>query len=230
MPALSFLKCVLSAAMFSLGGAAFAPAAQPADDQLPARCEGAGCAKVATPVSWPDVRLEDPTTPFTVHGTFTFQLPKGPLEFLLQDNGFIAPYADRRWIGVQVLTAAALGLPRRDGVEGGRSGALGLADMPRIAFTKTPADPEPRHAEDLQLWRIALVFKNGTFEKATQLQVAQRGPLTAYFADSGVGSTTGTLEVVHAGIKDWYLFVQFKGFSFDDVRRVVASIDVRPKP
>lgn len=98
MPALSFLKCVLSAAMLAFGGAAFATAAQPAGDNLPLRCEGAACAKVATAVSWPDVRLEDPTTPFAVHGTFTFQLPKGPLEFLLQDNGFIARYADRRWI------------------------------------------------------------------------------------------------------------------------------------
>ena len=230
MLAHSTARSAIGAALLALACAAAAAAPEPADDNLPLPCEGAACAKVATPVPWPELRLEDPTTPFTVHGTFTFQLPKGPLEFLLQDNGFIARYADRRWIGVQVLTAAALGLPRRDGVEGGRSGALGLADMPRIAFTKAPADPEPSHAEDLQLWRIALVFKNSTFEKATQLQVAQRGPLTAYFADSGVGSTTGTLEVVHAAIKDSYLFVQFKGFSFDDVRRVVSSIDVRRKP
>ena len=229
MPVRSTAKIAIGTALLALACAASAGAAQPPDDELPARCEGPACTKVATPVPWPDARLEDGTTPFTVHGSFTFQLPKGPLEFLLQDNGFTARYSDRRWIGVQVLTAAAMGLPRRDGGEGGRPGALSLADMPRILFTKTPADPEPSDSEDLQLWRLALVFKNSTFEKAKQLQVTERGPLTAYFADSGVGSTTGDLEIVHAGIKDSYLFVQFKGFSFDDVRHVVGSIELRRK-
>lgn len=230
MPSPSPLTGAISAALLVLACAAPAMAAPAAEDQLPPRCEGAACARVATPVPWPDRRLEDGTTPFNVQGAFTFQLPRGPLEFLMHDNGFTARYADRRWIGVQVLTAATAGLPPRQRDGGGRPGALSLADMPRILYTKTPADPEPSHADDLLIWRIALVFKSSTFDKATQLQVAERGPLTAYFADSGVGSTTGELQVVHRDFQDSHLFVQFKGFAFDDVRRVVGSIELRRKP
>lgn len=226
----SSVRSAIGAALLALACAASASAAEPSDDDLPLRCEGAACAKVATPVSWPDLALEDGTAPFTVHGAFTFRLPAGARQYLLHDNGITAVYADRRWIGVQVLTATALGLPSRDGDGGMRAGALSVADMPRILYTKTPADPEPSHAEDLNLWRLALVFKNSHFQNATQLQVAQRGPLTAYFADWGAGGATADIQVVHGAVKDAHLFVQLKGFAFDDVRRVVGSIETRRKP
>lgn len=232
MPAHSTAKATLSATvlalLLALAGTASAAAAPDVEDELPRRCEGAACARVATPVPWPDVRLEDGTVPFTVHGAFTLRLPKGALQFLLHDNGMTAVYPDRRWIGVQILTAKAIGLPGA-GDGNTRPGALHLADMPRILYTRTPADPEPGHAEDRHLWRLALVFKNSHFENATQLQVAERGPLTAYFADWGAGSATGDIQVVHSAIQDAYLFVQLKGFSFEDVRRVVGSIETRRK-
>jgi hypothetical protein len=221
--------CATIAAAALAAGCAVSPAAPDERDDSPiARCSGPACTKVATPVAWPDVRLADGTTPFTVQGAYTIRLPGSPLEFILNgDNGFIARYADRRWIGVQVLQAAIIGVPRRDGAADTRPGALGHADMPRILYTKTPADTEPTHPEDRDIWRLALAFKNSTFEKATQLNVAERGPLTVYFADSGVGDTTGEIQVVHRRTRDAHLFVQLKGFSFDDVRRIVGSIEVR---
>lgn len=228
MHTVATLGAVIVAAVLAVGCAA--PSAGPGerDDSPIARCSGPACTKVATPVAWPDVRLTQGTTPFTVQGAYTIQLPGSPLEFILNsDNGFIARYADRRWIGVQVLQAAIIGVPRRDGAADTRPGALGHADMPRILYTKTPADTEPTHPEDRDIWRLALAFKNSTFENATQLNVAERGPLTVYFADSGVGTTTGEIQVVHRRTRDAYLFVQLKGFSFDDVRRIVGSIEVR---
>jgi hypothetical protein len=228
MPTVTTLSTAIGAAMLAVGCAVSPVGPKDRDDGPIARCSGPACSKVATSVAWPDVRLADGTTPFNVRGAYTIQLPEAPLEFILNgDNGFIARYADRRWIGVQVLQAASIGVPRRDGAADTRPGALALADMPRILYTKTPADTEPTHAEDRDLWRLALAFKNGTFENATQLNVAERGPLVAYFADSGVGDTTGEIEVVHRRTRDAYLFVQLKGFSFDDVRRIVGSIEAR---
>jgi hypothetical protein len=218
----------ISAAVLAVGCATPPASPNERDDSPIARCTGSACSKVATPVAWPDVRLKDGTTPFNVQGAYTIQLPGAPLEFILNgDNGFIARYTDRRWIGVQVVQAPGIGVPRRDGAADTRPGALALADMPRILYTNTPADGEPTHAEDRDIWRLALAFKNGTFRNATQLNVAERGPLVAYFADGGVGDTTGEIQVVHRRTRDAYLFVQLQGFSFDDVRRIVGSVEAK---
>jgi hypothetical protein len=230
VPSHSSVRSAIGAALLALACAASAGTAPPSDDDLPLRCEGAACAKVATPVPWPDLGLEDGTAPFNLRGAFSFRLPAGARQYLLLDNGIMAVYPERRWISVQVLTATAMGLPSRDGEGSSRAGALSLSDMPRILYTKTPADPEPSDAEDLNLWRLALVFKNSHFRNATQVQVAQRGPLTAYFADWGAADSTGDIQVVHSAVKDAHLFVQFKGFAFDDVRRMVGSIETRRKP
>jgi hypothetical protein len=44
-------------------------------------------------------------------------------------------------------------------------------------------------------------------------------------SDARVAGDTTVAYVTHKRIKDSYLQVQAKGFSFDDVRRVVGSIE-----
>ena len=104
----TILHGAISAALIALGCAASAATKPPSDDGLPGRCEGPACTRVATPVDWPDVRVEEDSV---------------------------------------------------------------------------------------------------------------------YFADAGMADTSGDIEIVHRRIKDAYVFVQFKGFSFDDVRRVVGSLE-----
>lgn len=220
------LQGVISAALLALGCAASAATNSPSDDELPRRCEGPACTRVAMPVAWPDVRVEEDSVPFNVHGAFRIRLPKGAIEImLLGDNGLTVRYPNRRWIGVQRMDEKSTGLQHQGSGGEARPDALRFSDIPRILYTKTPADPEPTRLGDLEIWRLALVFKNSHFENATQVQVAERGPLTVYFADAGMASTSGDIEIVHRRIKDAYVFVQFKGFSFDDVRRVVGSLE-----
>lgn len=223
------LQRIVTASVLVLGVAASAGLqARTPTDNLPLRCTGPGCGKIASVVAWPEERLDGGTVPFLVQGAFTVRLPKDPAEFVLHaDSGLTARYADGRWIGVQIMRATASKLLPAGTARDTRSDALSFSDLPRILYTKTPADSEPAHAQDRQLWRLALVHKNATLERATQVQVAERGPLTAYFADSGAAHTTGDLQVVHRRIKDSYLFVQVKGFSFDDVRRVVGSMEAK---
>ena len=57
------------------------------------------------------------------------------------------------------------------------------------------------------------------------MTVAERGALTAYMSDARVADNTTVAYVTHKRIKDSYLQVQAKGFSLDDVRRVVGSIE-----
>jgi hypothetical protein len=221
------IRGVVSAALLVLGCAASAAAKQPIDN-LPLRCAGPACTKVATAVAWPDARLEEGTTPFSVQGAFNVRLPKDPTEYILQgENGITARYTDGRWIGIQVMNAASAQAPQRGDTRNAKPDALSYSDLPRILYTKTPADPEPTRAEDRQIWRLALAFKNSTFENATQVHVTERGPLVVYFADAGSAGTTGDIQVVHRRIKDSYVFVQVKGFSFDDVRRVIGSIEAK---
>jgi hypothetical protein len=44
-------------------------------------------------------------------------------------------------------------------------------------------------------------------------------------SDARVAGDTTVVYVTHKRLKDSYLHVQAKGFSFDDVRRVVGSIE-----
>jgi hypothetical protein len=193
-------------------------------EQLCRRCDGPSCMKVATSVAWPDTRLEDGTFPFYVASAFKVRFPKGPSEVVAMggEGDLTARYGPGRFISVQVLTGAGAGLKEHSDT---RAAALSYADVPRILYTKTPVDPEPAVVNDRRIWRIALASKNHLFENTTELNVAERGPLTVYFSDAGVGGSTGTAYVVHRKVKDSVLLVQAKGFSFDDVRRVVGSIE-----
>ena len=195
-------------------------------EQLCRGCNGPACMKVASTAAWPEERVEDGTGPFIVGSVFKVLLPKGANFFLVASDGAIlAKYGPDRWIGLQVPTAAQAQRPKWNGRHGARPNALTFSDIPSIQHWKTPEDAEPADIEDRRLWRYALVSKSIAFKDATQLTVAERGSLTAYMSDARVADNTTVAYVTHKRIKDAYLQVQAKGFSADDVRRVVGSIE-----
>lgn len=194
-------------------------------EQLCRGCNGAACMKVASPAAWPEERVEDGTAPVIVGAVFKVSLPPGASFFIVASDGAIlAKYGPDRWFSLQVPTAARSQRPQWDGRHSGRPGALTFADIPRIQHWHTPEDTEPTHLEDRRVWRYALVGKGIAFKDATQLKVAENGALTAYLSDARVAGNTTVAYVTHQRLKDSYLHVQAQGFSMDDVRRVVGSI------
>ena len=195
-------------------------------EQLCRGCNGPACMKVASTATWPEERVEEGVGPFIVGSLFKVSLPKGASFFLVASDGAIlAKYGPDRWVSLQVPTAAQAQRPQWDGRKSTRPNALTFADIPYIQHWKTPEDTEPADIEDRRVWRYALVSKSIAFPEATQLSVAERGSLTAYMSDARVASGTTVAYVTHKRIRDSYLQVQAKGFSFDDVRRVVGSIE-----
>ena len=195
-------------------------------EQLCRGCNGPACMKVASAAAWPEERVEEGTGPFIVGALFKVLLPKGASFFLVAaDGAILAKYGPDRWLSLQVPTAAQAQRPRWDGRNSTRSNALTFSDIPYIQHWKTPEDAEPKDIEDRRVWRYALVSKSIAFPGATHLTVAERGSLTAYMSDARVAGDTTVAYVTHKRIKDSYLQVQAKGFSFDDVRRVVGSIE-----
>ena len=232
-----FITCgVINAGLLALSCAVVPASAQesrsyPSDklcmsEQLCRGCNGPACMKVASTAAWPEDRVEDGAGPFIVGSLFKVLLPKGANFFLVASDGAIlAKYGPDRWIGLQVSTAAQAQRPKWDGRNSTRLNALTFSDIPSIQHWKTPEDPEPADMEDRRVWRYALVSKSIALKGATQLTVAERGSLTAYMSDAHVADNTTVAYVTHKRIKDSYLQVQAKGFSIDDVRRVVGSIE-----
>jgi hypothetical protein len=189
-------------------------------------CSGSGCVKVATPAPWPEERVEEGTGPFIMGSLFKVMFPKGANQYLvLADGDITAKYGPDRWVGIQVVTAAETHFPEREGQKNTRPNALAHADMPRILHSKTLDDAEPAHIEDRRIWRSAIMYKGVAFKEATQITAAERGALTAYLSDARIAGGTTVGYVTHRRLKDSYLLVQTKGFSFDDFRRVIGSIE-----
>lgn len=164
--------------------------------------------------------------PFVVGTLFRVTVPSGAIKYtVLADGDVTVDYGSGRWLGLQVITAEESHVPRRDGQKSVRPGALANADIPRILYSKTLSDAEPTHIEDRRIWRSALMYKGSAFNLATQVTVAERGNLTAYLTDAPVADSTTVGYVTHRRLKDSYLHVQTKGFSFDEFRRVVGSIE-----
>ena len=195
-------------------------------EQLCRYCNEPACMKVATPAAWPEGRVEEGTGPFIMGVLFKVLFPKGASAFLvLADGDMLVKYGSDRWIGVQVLTAAEAHRPQWDGQKSIRPNALTFADIPRIEYTKTPEDAEPSNVEDRRVWRYALTNKGRSFKSATQMIVVERGSLTAYLSDANLVDDTVVAYITHRRLKGSYLQVQAKGFSFDDIRNVVGSIE-----
>jgi hypothetical protein len=230
------IRGVINAALIALSCAVAPVSAEesrsyPADklckrEQLCRGCNGPACMKVASTATWPEERVEEGAGPFIVGSLFKVLLPKGASFFLVASDGAIlAKYGPDRWVSLQAPTAAQAQRPQWDGRKSTRPNVLTFADIPRIQHWKTPEDTEPTDIEDRRVWRYALVDKSIAFKDATQLTVAERGSLTAYMSDARVASGTTVAYVTHKRIRDSYLHVQAKGFSFHDVRRIVGSIE-----
>jgi hypothetical protein len=230
------IRSVINAGLLALSCAVVPVSAQesrsyPSDalckrEQLCRGCNGPACMKVASPTTWPEDRVEEGAGPFIVGAVFKVSLPKGASFFLVAADGTIlAKYGPDRWVSLQVPTAAQAQRPQWDGRNGTRPNALTFADIPHIQHWKTPEDAEPTHMEDRRVWRYALVGKSIAFKGATQLTVAERGALTVYMSDARVAGNTTVAYVTHKRLKDSYLHVQAKGFSLDDVLRVIGSIE-----
>lgn len=229
------IKGVINAGLLALSCAVVPVSAQesrtyPSDnlckrEQMCRGCNGPACTKVAVPAKWPEERVEEGSGPFIVGAVFKVLLPKGPSLYLVAaDGAILAKYGPDRWMSLQVPTAAQAKRPKWDG-RSTRPNALTFADIPAIQHWKTPEDAEPADMEDRRVWRYTLVSKSITFPGATQLTVAERGPLTAYMSDARVAGDTTVAYVTHKRLKDSYLHVQAKGFSVDDVLGVVGSIE-----
>ena len=230
------IKGVINAGLIALSCATAPVSAQqthsyPTDklckrEQLCRGCNGPACMMVASTAPWPEERVDEGSGAFIVGSLFKVLLPKGANFFLVASDGAIlAKYGPDRWIGLQVPTAAQAQRPQWDGRNSTRLNALTFSDIPSIQHWKTPEHKEPTDMEDRRVWRYALVSKSIVLKDATQLTVAERGSLTAYMSDARVADNTTVAYVTHKRIKDSYLQVQAKGFSLDDVRRVVGSIE-----
>jgi hypothetical protein len=189
-------------------------------------CDGAGCAKVATPAPWPEGRVDEGVGPFIMGAQFKITFPKGARRYiLLADGDITVDYGPKQSVNVQVITAEEMRFPRWDRQKKARPDALATADIPRILYLKTLDDVEPTHAEDRRIWRSAIMFKGSAFKDATQVTVSEQGSLTAYLTDARVAGDTTVGYVTHKRIKDSYLHVQTEGFPFDEFRRIVGSIE-----
>lgn len=189
-------------------------------------CSGIGCTQVATLAPWPEMRVDDGVGPFVFGAMFKATFPKGATQYLvLADGDITVRYGPDRWVGIQVITAAKSHLPRLEDRKNSRPDALANADIPRILYTKTLQDAEPLHIEDRRIWRSALMYKGSAFRDATHVTVVERGSLTAYLTDARIAGDTTVAYVTHRRLRDSYLHVQTKGFSYDDHRRVIGSIE-----
>lgn len=157
---------------------------------------------------------------------FKVTVPGGAIKYtVLADGDVTVDYGSDRWLGLQVITAEESQVPRREGQNSLRPGALVNADIPRILYSKTLNDAEPTHIEDRRIWRSALMYKGSAFNDSTQVTLAERGSLTAYLTDAMVAGNTTVGYVTHKRLRDSYLHVQTKGFTFDEFRRIVGSIE-----
>ncbi|MCK6434220.1 MAG: hypothetical protein L6Q68_14495 [Aquabacterium sp.] len=231
---LRFLAAMAVAASITSGAASQSVRSYPADamcaqEQLCRRCDGPACLKVASPAAWPEGVAGGTTTPFHL-GPFRLRLPADPQSIHVLGGGdVIVRYAKDRWIGFSLQTATAAGLPLRDdpvpAIDKHPAGTLAFADVPRVIFTKTPDDAEPRQDDDRRIWRSALTSKHAALERTTEMSIATRGPLTLYLADGGVADLDGVAYVAHRSLRDGYLYVNARGFAFAEFRRVAGSIE-----
>lgn len=183
--------------------------------------------KVAIPTPWPSGSDGELALPVHI-GSFKIRFPGVPESLLVLRGGdVIARYGKERWIGASLRHASGSGLPERDGPQTptqARDGQLGFADIPRIMLTTTPFEVEPANHDDLRIWRSALTGKHDALLDTAAITMSTRGPLTLYLLDGGAPTGNGVAQLTHERVRDSYLYVSARGFTFDEFRRVAATI------
>lgn len=225
----STVRGAIFIALLALGSVASAWAQQfqyPSDilckkEQLCRRCDGPSCTRVASEAQWPAEGLKAGVT-FSLDA-FRILLPESPERIAHPSGGgLFVRYAGTKTIAFEWMKAEqALFLKKN------APGGLTYSDIPRIQFTKTPADTEPEGVGDKRIWRYALTLKDSGFSKSRHLLYAKRGPVTLYVRDGAVAETDAVAHLVHDKVKGAYLQITALGFEFDELMQILATIDVR---
>ena len=191
------------------------------EGQLAAPCKGSGCALVAVETTWPkgfvDARVQG-----IRFDRFRFFIPAGAkLSFFSLGAVLIADYGDKR---INFSYEYSQHFQKESAVDRSGAGKLTLADYPRILFTKTVSDPEPKLIYDRLMWRDAMYGKGLYFEKTKAAFVARTGTVTAYYAETPSSSYRFTAYVTDAERSTFYLLVQIDGFDFNTFEKIVGSL------
>ena len=193
-------------------------------EELCRRCDGPSCMKVAPEAAWPADAL-------TMGGAysldaFQFLLPESPERIAYPSGGgLFVRYPDKRAIAFEWIKAEQAPFLRK----AGPAGELVFSDIPRIQYTKTPADAEPQSLTDKRIWRFALLLKDSLFSKAQRQFHARRGPITMYVREGPDSENHAVAHLVHDQVKGAYLQVTGFGFEFDEVVKILATANVREK-
>jgi len=230
---LAWIRWGLVATILTSGGK-FAIAAEPTSakatkdrlckvEGLCRACPNAGCTMVVEEAAWPTNPLQAGLEIRNALATLVVPSP----EWIESDpkGGWLLRYSGpRKALTMDWMMAEAFGVPKakaRDASESAPS--LGFSDIPRIQFTQTVEDAEPKGEADRRIWRHGLMAKNIALQDAKQLFHAKRGSLSVWIADGGPGERTLNAYLVHSKQKDRYLHVQAFGFDFEEFKNILAS-------
>lgn len=201
----------------------------PSDDlckreELCRRCDGPSCMKVAPEAEWPANAL----TTGGIYSLDAFQilLPESPERIAHPSGGgLFVRYAGKKAIAFEWIKLDQAPFLKK----GGRGGELAFSDIPRIQYTKTPADAEPPVLADKRIWRFALLSKDSGFSKAQRQFHSRRGPLTLYVREGADSENHAVAHLVNEKVRNAYLQITGFGFEFDEFLRILATANVREK-
>lgn len=227
----SILGSGLATALFALGCIASASAQQPGTypsdalckrEQLCRRCDGPSCMKVAPEAPWPTDALSKGGA--YALDAFQILLPEAPERIAHPSGGgLFVRYPGKKAIAFEWMKVDQVAALKKLGP----GGTLTFADVPRIQYTKTPADAEPQGLADKRLWRFALMLKDAGFSNTQRQFHARRGPVTLYVREGANAENHAVAHLVHDKAKNAYLQVSGFGFEFDEFVRILATVTVR---
>lgn len=200
-------------------------------EELCRRCDGPACMKVAEEQPWPSERLDSGLS-FDISG-IRLLLPAAPEKISIASDGAVfVRYPGRKVLAIEQfkpaqfgLPAAPQGAPKAGGRQGG--GALTFADVPRILFTKTPADAEPPEVADRRIWRLALTGKHSAFALTERPFFFRRGPVTVFVRGGVARAADPVAYLVEEPFTGKYVTISAFQFEHDDFMRMLGSIEIK---
>lgn len=178
---------------------------------------GTDCQVVAKPVKYvkPDIKGFDKY--FNVRfGTYTVMVPPGfdKVATMMNSGVIVITYPNNALLMISSNTLS----------QDSRFKGVDTTQYPNILYTKTSCDKPPTDKAHLDLWNLAMTNKALLFTDSTQMMVTKSDQLTYYISDNQVDDLLGDAHVVDKDLKNDYLLMTARGFTYTEFRNIVLNI------
>lgn len=190
-------------------------------EQLCRQCTGAACSATTPESPWPEPALAAGQA--LVLDGIRLLVPAAPERVGHPSGGGLF----LRYDGTRMLAFEWIKPGQVPYLKPGPRGSLTLADVPRIDHTQTSQDPEPANLHDRRLWRYALALKDAAHATPGRHFRARRGLAAIYVREATAPERKVFAQVVHDRMAHTYLQLTAVGFDYDDVLRLLATIETR---